>query len=195
MPRQTRVSHVDLYRIWKAGEDLDVGWLLNKLTTDEPSPKMLAGTAFHQALELSDGTDAYTLHALGYTFHILCDIDLALPPVREVQLSRQYGDLIVNGRLDGLSGNTVIDYKTTEQFDADRYMESLQWRFYLDLSGADRFNYQIFQMSECGELTYEVYAYHALTQYRYADLHKDCAKAAEEYYRFAEQFLPTLATV
>ena len=193
--RKTRVSHINLYRTWKEGDSLDMGWLMKALTTDEPSEKMVKGTAFHKALEESNGSDCYTLHALGYTFQMNCDVDIELPALRELHLSKQYGDLLVNGTLDGLTGKTVLDYKTTEQFDGDRYMNSLQWRFYLDLSGADRFDYHVFQMKECDEKVYEVFAYHALTQYRYADLHRDCEKAAEEYYRFAETFLPELTTV
>lgn len=187
---EARVSHLELYRIWSGMDNVGVDWILNRLASDEPTEKMQKGTAFHKALEMAEpGNDCYTLCALGYTFHILCDVDLTLPPLREIKLRKQYGDLTVSGTLDGLCGNTVTDYKTTEQFDGERYMESLQWRFYLDLSGADRFDYQVFQMKEKKEKEYEVYGHHKLTQYRYADLHSDCLKAAQEYSRFAEQFL------
>lgn len=186
---EARVSNIELYRIWKGMEGVDPGWLVNRLTKEEPSEKMLKGTAFHKALELASESDSCTIRALGYTFNMLCDVDIALPTVREVTLSKMYGDLRVNGTLDGLSGKTVIDYKTTEQFDGERYMESLQWRFYLDLSNADRFDYHAFQMKECGDKAYDVYGYHKLTQYRYTDLHDDCDKAANEYCRFATAFL------
>lgn len=193
---EARVSNLELYRIWSNMDGVGVEWLINRLASDEPTEKMQKGTAFHKALELAvAGQDSYTLCALGYTFHILCDVDLTLPALREIKLRKQYGELTVSGTLDGLTGKVVTDYKTTEQFDGERYMESIQWRFYLDLSGADRFDYQVFQMKEKKEKEYEVYGYHKLTQFRYADLHSDCMKAAEEYAHFADKFLPSSTLV
>lgn len=187
---EARVSNLELYRIWSGMENTGVDWIVNRLADNAPTEKMEKGTAFHKALELAAaGTDCYTLTAMGYTFHVLCDVEISLPSLRETRLVKDYEGLTISGTLDGLTGNTVTDYKTTEQFDGERYMESLQWRFYLDLSGADRFDYKVFQMKEKKEKEYEVTGYHTLSQFRYADLHSDCLKAARDYKRFADTFL------
>lgn len=187
---EARVSNINLYRTWKGQEDLDVPWLVHKLTHDEPTEKMKAGTAFHKAVELSSyGGTHYVLTANGYTFDIVCDVDIAMPQLREAKVWKDYGELAVNGTVDGLLPKVVMDLKTTEYFDADNYLDGLQWRFYLDMTGADRFDWHVFQMSQRKEQTYEIYGYHQLSQYRYQGLHADCLKAAEEYREFAARFL------
>jgi len=177
--REARVSHLEEYRRWKEMEGIEPNWLVTRLTTDETTEKMLAGTAFHKAFETAEAQEYNVLTANGYRFDILCDAEICLPQLQEVTLAKPYGDLLVRGTL-----------KTTGQFDPDRYLESLQWRLYLDLSEADRFDYHVFVISEAGEKHYEVYGYHQLTQYRYPRLHKDCMEAASEYLLFADRFLP-----
>jgi hypothetical protein len=191
---ETSVSNLNLYKIWKEQEDLDVGWLLTKILVREQTDKMKAGEAFHKALESTLETDHYSVSAMGYTFQFLVDAEMALPRLREASLSQDYAGLLVKGRVDGITGKLVTDLKTTEQFDAERYVDGLQWRYYLDMTGADRFDWHVFQMSEAKspgtDVVYEVYGYHKLTQYRYAGMHEDCVKWAREYRDFAERFLP-----
>lgn len=193
--REASVSNIGLFRTWKEEEGLDVGWMLNKLQAREQTEPMKAGEAFHKAIELAGDSDHYTLMAMDYRFDILCEVDLQLPALREVPMTRQYGHLLVKGRVDALEGRLVSEIKTTEQFDADRYMGSYQWRFYLDIAGADRFDFHVFQMSQRKEKEYEVYGYHRLTQYRYKDLYRDCLHLSCEYYDFLERFVPVPVAV
>lgn len=188
--REARVSWLEEYRRWKDMEGIEPNWLVTRLTTDETTEKMLAGTAFHKAFETAEAQEHNVLMANGYRFDILCEAEICLPRLQEVTLTKVYGDLLVRGTLDGLGGAVVTELKTAGQFDPDRYLESLQWRMYLDLSGADRFDYHVFVTSEVGEKHYEVYGYHQLTQWRYPRLHKDCSDAASEYLLFADRFLP-----
>jgi hypothetical protein len=187
---QARVTHLEQHRIWKSDEDLDIGWLIQRIRGQEETDKMRAGTAFHKVMEGLEAREHNVLTTDDYRFDILCDIDLVLPTVSEIAASRVYGDLLVTGRLDGLRGRVVTEFKTTERFDADRYFEGLQWRFYLDMTGADRFDWHVFQMSERAPKTYEIYQYHQLTQFRYNGLRADCEKAAADYLVFAQKFLP-----
>jgi hypothetical protein len=183
--------------MWKEQEDLDVGWLLNRLLVREQTDKMKAGEAFHKALENAPDSEHYSLSAMGYTFSFLCDAEIALPRLRECSVSQDYEGLRVKGRVDLIDGKTVSDIKTTEYADLERYMEGLQWRFYLDMTGADRFDWHVFQMREVAtkeaDRLCEVFGYHKLTQYRYASIHEDCLEAAREYREFAEKFLPVKA--
>ncbi len=146
------VSNLDLYHMWRGNEDLDVGWLLNRLSGAEPqSEAMKAGEAFHKILESPDFEEQTELTYGDYWFSIQCDILLALPTIREMPIEHKYGDLLVRGRVDGLEARAITDYKTTQQFDADRLMEGYQWRFYLDMLHCDTFIWQVFVLSQYGK--------------------------------------------
>jgi hypothetical protein len=186
------VSNIDLFHMWRGNEDLDVGWLLNRLSGAEPeTEQMKAGKAFHKILEAPDFEEQTELtinfEGQSYWFSIQCDIILALPAIRELSVEYCYGDLLVRGRVDGLDGNRVIDYKTTAQFDADRLMEGYQWRFYLDMLGANSFTWKVFVLSQYGQPGhYDVIQTHDLTQYRYPGLHEDCVRLAATYCEFTK---------
>jgi hypothetical protein len=180
------VSNIDLYRVWRKSEDLDLEWLLRRLRGEEPqTEQMKAGEAFHKILENPDFTEQTEVTHGDYWFSILCDIEVAIPQVRELSIEKQYGDVIVRGRIDGLRGKTVKDYKTTAQFDPDRLMEGYQWRFYLDMLGCETFTWQVFVLSQYGKPGhYDVTQTHELTQKRYVGMEADCVRLASDYADF-----------
>lgn len=191
-----RVSHIESFRRWRIWTPLfedqpepTLDDLIKSITVDEPSEAMLAGTAFHKALELASAGDHFELSANGYTF-MLRGGELALPEIREMRAFSNYGDLTVTGQVDAVVGKAIFDHKTTKSFDAERYLSGAQWKFYLDLFGADVFQWNVFEMKELGEKTYGVGAPHALKAYRYPDLHRDCAALAADYLDFASAHLP-----
>ncbi len=196
-----RVSNVEAFRQWRDDEESDLDALLSKLNgTFQPSPSMLAGTAFHRALEESKtGDEADTLTALGHTFLIRADINLHIPDIREVRADKTYvvdGQQIrISGQLDTISGKRVDDHKTTGRFDPERFMSGYQWRLYLDIFGADVFRWNVFEMSpvEADDMpanTWEVFAFHSLTQYRYPGLPADCQRLVDDFARFVRAYLP-----
>lgn len=186
LPHEVRVTQLDAFRIWEQTEDLDMDWLLPRiLGNQEETEVMRAGTALHKALEHLDGSELEidTLLTDEYRFDFNCGpCEIMLPTIRETEFVKHYGDILVAGHVDGLIGNAIIDYKTTAAFDAERYMESYQWRYYLDLSGCDQFLYQIFVMKDFGPPhCYSITAAHTLKQYRYPELHTDCENLVREY--------------
>lgn len=185
-----RVSSIEAFRRWRLREDATPDELVQWITHDDPSPAMLAGTAFHRCLEESQPGLFDVLSANGHTFH-MPDVEMSLPDVREVRASKRYGELVVTGKFDALIGNRIIDHKTTARFDADGYMEGCQWRFYLDIFGADVFQWNVFELRPRDELmVFDVAPPQILTQYRYPGLHEDCERLASDYYDFAVQFMP-----
>jgi hypothetical protein len=84
----------------------------------------------------------------GYTFEFDCDCEIEIPKVREIRGFKKYGELEVTGQCDCVSGKTIIDHKTTGQFDPDRFMFGYQWRFYLDIFDADVFRWNVFEIQE-----------------------------------------------
>lgn len=186
-----RVSSLESFRYWREDEDQTPADLVARLTAFEPSEAMLAGTAFHKALEDAKPGEYDTLHAHGYTFH-LTDGELALPEIRELRASKQYGPLTVSGCVDVLAGNRIEDHKTTSRVDFERYLAGCQWKFYLDIFGADVFRWNVFEVKQVGRMQYEVKAPQILEQHRYPGMHEDCRALAADFYEFAARFLPEL---
>lgn len=185
-----RVSQLDTYRAWTEEEDSDVGWLLNELTARQETPAMARGTAFHKCLEMAFRGTVARLQANGYTFEFSADIKLTLPSIREIRLAKDYGGITVTGKVDAIEGRHIIDHKSTSSLDAERYMHGFQWRYYLDLAGADRFTWHIFEMDEVDARVYNVYAMHTLEQWKYPGMHEDCKRLALDCKEFCDQYLP-----
>ena len=71
-----------------------------------------------------------------------------------------------------MTGKRIADYKLIidHQVEGETYMDSYQWRFYLDIFNADVFDYFIFQAHEVGANILHIEDVHRITQYRYPDL-------------------------
>ncbi len=186
-----RVSSLETYRRWLEDDDATPEQLVARLTDFQPSEAMLAGTAFHKALELAVPGDYDRLEANGFTF-LLPDAEIALPDIRELRTFGNYGDLRVTGQVDALQGRRVEDHKTTSSFNPDGYMQGYQWRFYLDLFGVDVFRWNVFEIIEVPreERVYRVKPPHFLEQVRYPGMHDDCMDLARQFYDFATRFMP-----
>lgn len=184
-----RVSSIETFRRWKLDEDMTAADLVARLTDFQPTPAMLAGTAFHKALEDAVPGEYPELKAQGYTF-LMPDAEIGLPDIRELRAFGSYGALSVTGQVDGLHGKRVEDHKTTASFRPDGYIEGCQWRFYLDIFGADVFRWNVFEITEVDDMTYRVKPPHLLEQCRYPGLHDDCMDLAREFYGFASEYLP-----
>lgn len=191
-----RVSNVEAFRQWEADEEASLDDLLARLRGEsEPSAAMIAGTAFHRALELAQtGIAADEISANDHTFIFVSDMDVELAPIRELRASKTYivdGDPItISGQVDQLDGLRIDDHKTTSRFNPDRYLEGCQWRLYLDIFGAQRFRWNVFEIAPMDEpLTYQVTACHRLEQYRYPGLPEDCQALVERFARFVREHL------
>jgi hypothetical protein len=192
-----RVSEVESFRQWRDDEDADLETLLARMRGQGgESAAMRAGTAFHKALELAPTGAAYSsIAALGYTFNIAGEFELALPTIREVRASKTYtvGDvaLTVSGQLDAIEGRRIEDHKTTGRFDPERYLTGYQWRLYLEIFGADLFRWNVFEIAVTDDpLVWEVFAAHRLEQYRYPGMPGDCEKLVADLAQFARKHLP-----
>ncbi len=193
-----RVSEVDEFRRWQADENYELSSLLARLRGErEPSEQMRAGTALHKALEdLTDYSRDYeTLSALGYTFNMIADMQLQLAPIREVRASASYplpggGSITSTGRVDAIDGLRVDDHKSTARYEPEHYLDGWQWRFYLDIFGADLFRWNIFEIAMTDDpLVWDVRAAHRLEQRRYPELHADCRRVAQELAEFAAKHM------
>lgn len=186
---RARVSNIEAFRQWRDDEEATPADLVARLTSFAATPQMLAGTAFHKALELAPDGDHAVLYANGYTFQ-LPDATLVLPSIREIRAFGTYGGLTVTGRLDALEGKRVDDHKTTARFDAERYLAGYPWRFYLDIFDADVFRWNVFEIRELKPKVYEVSEPQTLETYRYPGMHEDCARLAADFHDFMLRHMP-----
>lgn len=190
-----RVSNIEAFRRWRDWKPLHdedeptVDDLVRRIMTDAPSEAMLAGKALHKALEHASEGEFEQLSADGYTFH-LTGGEISLPEIREVRSARNYGSLMVTGKADCVRGLTVTDHKTTAKFDPEGYLAGCQWKFYLELFGANEFRWNVFEIKETAAKSYRVGEPQVLTAYRYPELGQDCADLAAEYLEFARAYLP-----
>lgn len=190
-----RVSNLESFRRWRCDEDADEESLVAALTDFSPSPAMLAGTAFHAALESAQAGDSGVLVSGHYRFNLCVDIEIGLPKFREIRSQKIYGPLTVTGKFDALDGLTIIDHKTTARFDAERYVAGYQWRYYLDIFGCDRFRWNVFEIRPADSddfetLAYDVIGFHQLEQARYPGMHDDCMFLALDFYNTVSCIFP-----
>lgn len=180
------VTDLDSYLYFLRAEEMTFEQLLARLRGEEPpKPSMLAGRAFHSALEhASDGT-VDQLRLDGYTFTFQVDAELPLPSIRELKgelrIATSSGPVTLVGKVDALEGRTVRDYKLTERFDAERYADSYQWRAYLMMFEAERFVYDVFQAryDRNDDHLVTIHDYQRLAWPRYGDLEHDVRSAVD----------------
>lgn len=190
-------TDIDALRYFHDDEEADLGDLLARLRrSPPPTPAMLAGTAFHKALETLDQGTAAELEADGHVFVIDVDAELDLPTVREIKATREYriGDVVVTlvGKVDAVLGKRIDDHKLTGSYDAERFMAGYQWRIYLEVFGADEFRWNIFEGAEIAnqERVWKVRSLHKLTMHRYPGMAADVERQVAAFVDFARIHLP-----
>lgn len=185
-----RVSNVASFAYWLANENADTERLISDIRgTGEESEAMRKGTAFHKALENAMfNTEIERVSVDGYTFNFNGDFEISIPPIREWRQSKTYIvdglPIVISGQIDMLTGKRIDDHKTTETFDAEKYIDGYQWRLYLDIFNCDKFRWNVFECKEVAPFEYDVNAQHTLEQNRYPALPQDCRQMVSEFARF-----------
>lgn len=190
-----RISVTELDQLaYFRNSDMELSELLARLRRETPPTEaMAAGTAFHTILENAGECELDEVTQDGFTFRFELEAELSLPRIRELKLEKPYFidgiEVTLVGKVDALNGKTVYDHKTTSRFDAEKYMDAIQWRAYLDMFGADRFIYNVFEVADKQGVRV-VRDFHPLTFYRYPSLPQDVFEALSDFVGFARQHLP-----
>lgn len=181
------VTDLDTYRYWKDREDGTLEELLAELTgVAEETRQMKTSKAFHKALEVAEDGDYSVLYQDGYRFDFAVEDEIDRPQIRELKGERLWqtssGPVTLVGKVDGLTGLTIMDYKLSERFEAERYTDSLQWRAYLAIFHCDRFVYEIFQCKydERDHMRVWIHDLHHFALDRYPDMEADLDEAINE---------------
>lgn len=188
-------TDLDAFARWRDDEEAELDPLLAQLRRQgEPTEPMLAGSALHSALEYAKPGTFERLEADGFVFLFPNPCEVRLPDIREVKAERVYriGDVDVTlvAKVDAVHGDTVIDHKSTSQFEAEKFLGTYQWRVYLDVFDARAFVWLVFEMHAVEPRTYEVRQIHPLGQYRYPNLRADVEALLREFVDFARVNLP-----
>ena len=192
------VSDLESYRYWKEREDSTVKDLLARLAhTSPPTPQMEAGRALARVFERANGDDLHIITVDGWTFDFTqLDATLDLAPIREIkaeiEIETPSGPVTLVGKADGLHGLRVRDQKLTERYEAERYLDSLQWRAYLTMFGAREFIYDVFVGRYSGNLV-TIYDYERLPFHAYPNMRADVERAVCELAEVVARFVPEAA--
>lgn len=188
-------TDIDTLRRFYDEEDADLADLIRQLRHLMPSTEaMEAGTALHKALELAEPGDYKGFECDGFTFSFETEAEVDLPAIREMKATREYlfDDVHVTlvGKVDAINGKSVVDHKLTAKFDADRYLDSYQWKIYLEVFGADHFRWNIFEAMESAPRNYLIRNVHKLDMHRYPTIGEDVERQVRAFVLFARDHLP-----
>lgn len=148
-PKHLSVSILESFRRFEEGLD-EESKLIERLTLPyTPGEKADAGTELHDLMEHYDSWQSRPYRLIDAPA-----VSRAIEPIdiegqTEVWIS---GDLLghrVVARCDLIDGLRIIDRKATWiGFDAERLLDSYQWRLYLTLADCQEFVYRVFCMSD-----------------------------------------------
>ncbi len=188
-----RVSATTLesYRLYMEKDFMSEGELVATIRGEfRPTEKMLLGLAFGRALEkpqrwmVPGGYEVFVKNESNeWQKFFFSDADMAPAlekydrrGVCEAKGTRNYGGMEVVAKVDHILG-TVIDESKTRvgQFDFDKYQESCQWRFMLDIFGASKVHYNVFMLDDkaCEDEPL-VKSIEEFDVYPYPAMHDDC---------------------
>jgi len=188
------VTDLESFRYWRDDEESELPDLLRRLQRlDPPTDQMEAGRAFAKLFEQANVGEIKWATVDGWRFRFDLDAELELAPVRELKTERVFqtpsGPVTLVGMVDGTTGRRIRDQKLTQRWDAEKYTESLQWRAYLVMLGADTFTYDVFVGRYKGqEVT--IGEYHPLTFYAYPNMAEDVQRAVNELAAIVAHHLP-----
>lgn len=175
------------------------------------SAAMLAGSALHKVLETAQAGDEFGeeegVLQDGVCLRFGISYELALPVEREPEITEhifhtRYGDVLLRGRIDAREADaTVVDYKLSGRFDAERYGRSMQWRAYALMKKAKRFKYLVFQSKQ--EFVYDdrecfldvwIHDVHELVQWSYPEMEAEVQVVVSDLAGFVVEHVPALCS-
>lgn len=164
-PKPTiRVTMIEAFRRYLANGDYDRYEITEQSVIDSVTGKFEGntltriGTAFHHIAELGEDygapiEDGWQFDIEGHEV-LLSDAQrqVALDYSREhpfafheIRWRKDYGRAIVTGCADMIDGLEIRDIKTKYSAPSDKdYIDSCQWRYYLDIFGANVFHFDLF---------------------------------------------------
>lgn len=194
------VSDLQCWQRYRNSEEVTLAECLKQLRREEPpTSALLAGRKLHKALESArydqDEANPFgqsVLRYKDYVFIFQCDVEIAIPAVRELKgeitIQTVLGPVTLVGVVDSI-GNAVSDYKLTGHFDSERLIASYQWRCYLQMFERHRFDYKVFVGDEIKPKEWAIKDYHEISVYRYPGMEEDIQREVGECARFMREYV------
>lgn len=197
--KQISVSILDSYRRMVMGlSDYDTEENFISMLKGEgvTSDKMTFGTGCHNIVAgdfsvngkeaiittIADGKELIFTPEQADTLTHLISTEKRPVTTFELPMHGEYNDIVVSLRLDAFDGSAITDFKFTHRkvSDMNKWIDSLQWRYYLDISGASSFVYQIVEVSgfkdlsksDMTEVKFKVLE--PMEIFGYKEIHKEC---------------------
>lgn len=193
---RVHVTDLDQLLWFRRIEDMTTEELISRLRRESPPNRAMAmGTAWHAILEQPPADELVVVERDGFTFLIECDAEITLPQIREIRAEKTYVvdgvTVTLTGGCDGITGNVVTDHKLTARPDPEKYLDSYQWRAYLDIYGADVFEYILYQALD-QEAKGQVIIKDVVPFrfYRYPEMVSDLISGIRDFVEFARAHLP-----
>jgi hypothetical protein len=194
-----RVSTTTLesFRLYMTRDFMSEAELLSSIRGEfKPNRVMQLGSAFHSILETPDvcvrPSGDYVADGIVFPGDVVAP---CLPlfdrsGAFEVKATK---DFHINGqtwtvvsKADQLVRLDVVENKTKwAVFDLNRYAESYQWRFYVDVYGAQRVRYNVFCLSEYADGEIGLRSIEQFNLYPYPRLAADCRSLLSEFVEYA----------
>lgn len=191
------VSDVDAFRYWRANDLPMENLRARLLRTEPPSPAMAVGRLLHSVLERSGEAELDEVTGGGITLRFELDVEILLPHVREQFISKTYsvagGEVEMRGRVDAMTRSAVEDHKTTSHFNPEALIDSMQWRYYLDMTGRPRFAWNVFTLREplVGDPdVWRVVGLDRVEQWAYPQMREDCEAALADFVMVVRRHVP-----
>lgn len=194
------VTDVDAVRYWLDQPDGTREDLRDRLLhVTPPTAEQLVGRGLHAWIETARPGDQLTsIRYQGIEISLECEVQLETLPIGEWKVSRvidfgALGWVEVVGKVDRADLVTVVDYKTTQRFDPEALVDSMQWRLYLWLTGARRFAWDVFEVKQPlrdEPDRWRICGHHRLDQHWYPELETDCLLALLEFVRLVREHVP-----
>lgn len=152
-----------------------------------PTPAVELGLAFGKVLETPERfqvSGGYRCNGFAFDDAVMRE-PLALMDRRgvfEAKAVKSYGPYDVVAKADQIIGAHLIEHKTTcSSFNFEKYADSCQWRFMVDLFEPLKVTYHVFLLDDHGNGTVELRGIETFNLFPYANLHQDCCALVQQF--------------
>lgn len=155
-----------------------------------PTPAVLLGQAFGRVLE---DPERYQVPG-GYRCNGYAFDDATMAPalavidrrgIFEAKAVKRYGDCDVVAMADHLLGAHLSEFKTTgSTFNFEKYADSCQWRFMVDIFEPLQVTYHVFILDDHENGVAELKSIESFNLFPYAGLHQDCCELLDQFVDF-----------
>lgn len=181
---------IESFRLFRRGRIDEANLIATIKGEFIPTPRVILGQAYDRILEDPDRyrvPDGYACDAHRFEADV---VDPALATIDrrglfQVKATKQYGEDVVVAKADYILGAELEEFKTRiGGYHFDRYAESCQWRFELDLFAGEAITYKVFLL---GQDPIALKAIEQLRLYPYQQLTAECHELVDRFAAFVRR--------